>query len=556
MQRKGFLLFIIAALCLPSWASAQNEDAEIIFQAFQEEIDRSLRDLKTDDFPAPYFINYQIRENHRIEVSASFGALVNSTGTENRTLFVDVRVGSPGFDSSTPGSHQNTVKQFIPLDNDLQSLKRALWYETDIRYKQAVMNLLRKKGRKFSGAEKYQLANFSMGKPSTTRWDPLPSLEADVSGWKDLVRKVSARFTRAPEIEKSSVRIILDRFVRYYLDSEGNRIRDGSRVYKILLEAWLKSDAGIQIHDEEVLYFSSPQHFPSEEELIDKADRLIAETLRLKNAPRMEPYVGPAIFSPEAAAVLFHEAIGHRLEGDRLRLSSDGKTFVKKIGEPILPSFISVADNPRMQLFRGEDLLGHYMYDDQAQESEEVVLIDKGVLKNFLLSRTPVAGFHQSNGHGRSDGVRFPISRMGNTIVRSEKTLNPEQLKERLIEEIKKQKKPFGLIIKKMISGETVTENGDFQVFKGKPLYLYKVYPEDGREELVRGVEFLGTPLSIIRRIVAAGDDMTLINGFCGAESGFLPVSTIAPSILLSEVELQTSQEMNLRKPILDPPSL
>lgn len=543
-------------MVFPAWGNASDNSAEVIFRAFQEEMDRSLKELKTEDFPQPYFINYQIRHNHRIEVSGSFGALLDSLGKENRRLFVDIRIGSPKFDSSTPGSHKANVKQLIPLDNNLHSLKRALWYETDIRYKQAVMNLLRKKGRKFSGVEKYQLENLSRGNAPVVHMEPVPELEANISEWQNLVRKVSGYFTKYPKIEKSSVKVILDRSVRYYLDSEGNKIQDGYRTYRVLMETWIKTDLGIQIHDEETIYFSSLQQFPSEEELIQKADRLIQETIKLEKAKKMAPYVGPAIFSPEAAAVLFHEAIGHRLEGDRLRMVSDGKTFVQKIGKPILPSFISIVDDPQMKTSEGVALLGHYNYDDQGQKSEKVVLIDNGVLKNFLLSRTPVPGFNKSNGHGRSDGVRFPVSRMGNFAVSSSKRLTGEQLKQRLIEEVKKQKKPFGLIIKKMISGETLTNNSDFQVFKGKPLFVYKVYPEDGREELVRGVEFVGTPLTMISRILTAGDDLTVTNGYCVAESGALPVSSIAPSVLLSEVEMQTSHEMNLRKPILAPPPM
>lgn len=540
-------------MSFPLGAAAAENPSAVIFQAFQEEMDRSLKSLKTDNFPAPYFINYQIRHHHHIEVSGSFGALLNSLGTEKRTLFVDVRVGNPGFDSSTPGSHRHNVKQFIPLDNDLKSLKRAIWYETDLRYKQAVMNLLRKKGRKFSGVEQYGLPNLSKGNPPVKRIEKIPPMSADISKWQNLVRTVSGRFNNSPEIEKSNVRIILDRAVRYYMDSEKNEVQDIYQVYKILIEAWTKSDSGVQIHDEESFYFSNPERFPSRDEMIQKADGLIQEIIALKKAPKMEPYVGPAIFSPEAAAILFHEAVGHRLEGDRLRHVNDGKTFIQKLGKRILPPFITVMDNPRLKNLNGQDLLGYYLIDDQGQPSEEVRLIEQGVLKNFLLSRSPILKFKKSNGHGRSDGIKFPIARMGNLIVTSEKRLSLPALNQKLIEEVKKRNKPYGLIIKEMISGETQTDKRDFQVFKGKPLFLYKVYP-DGREELARGVEFVGTPLSMISHIIATGDDTQVTNGFCIAESGALPVSSITPSILLSEVELQTSHGLNLRKPILPPP--
>ncbi|MFQ5444842.1 MAG: TldD/PmbA family protein, partial [Nitrospinales bacterium] len=376
----------------------------------------------------------------------------------------------------------------------------------------------------------------------------------NTSGWEDLVRRVSLPFKEYPEIEKSKVRIVGDRFVRHYLDSEGNKIRDAVRQYAIFLEAWTKTESGSQLYDQDTLFFTDPENFPSEKELIEKVDRLIQGLLVLKKAPKIQPYVGPAIFSPDATAVLFHEAIGHRLEGDRLRTANDGKTFMKKIGERILPPFLTLVDNPRLETFKGEKLLGHYLYDDEGQESQEVVLVNRGVLKNFLLSRTPILSYSKTNGHARSDGVKAPMSRMSNFILRSENKVGLDELKRKLIEEVKRQRKPYGLLIKKIIGGETQTERNNFQVFKGKPLYLYKVYPEDGREELVRSVEFVGTPLSMVNKVILTGDDETAIHGYCGAESGIIPVTSITPSVLLSEVELQIANEPRLRLPILPPP--
>ena len=260
--------------------------------------------------------------------------------------------------------------------------------------------------------------------------------------------------------------------------------------------------------------------------------------------------------SPDAAAVLIHEAVGHRLEGDRLRTASDGKTFIKKIGKKILPSFLTIVDNPQIKQWNGIDLVGHYLYDDEGQKGDKVVLIDHGVLKSFLLSRAPVLKGERTNGHARSDGVKAPMSRMANVIVQSEIKFSPEKMKRLLIEQIRLQNKPYGLLIKKISGGETQTRAANFQVFKGKPVHIYKVYPEDGREELVRGVEFVGTPLSMIGKVIATGDDNTVINGFCGAESGLIPVTSITPSFLLSEVELQTSHDQPLRRPILPPPDL
>jgi TldD protein len=543
-------------LSIPATARCMDTTSSIIFQAMEDEMNRSLNHLKIDIFDPPYFIKYQIRHNDHVKVVGSFGSLIDSNEFQERTLFVDVRLGDSKFDSSTPGSHQYQVKHLLPLDDDIDALKRALWYETDLRYKQAIMNYMKKKGRFVSGVEKHELADFSKGHSPVVRIAPAPEFSPNIREWENVVRRTSALFKQAPEIEKSSVKIHADRAVRYYYDSEGNKIRSDSINYQLTLEASTKAENGSPIHDQETLFFTQQENFPSKDLLEEKVTRLIQGIKALQGASQAETYVGPALFSPDAAAVLIHEAVGHRLEGDRLRIATGGKTFMKKIGKRILPPFLTVLDNPQIKQLDGVDLAGHYMFDDEGQKGEEVVLIDQGILKSFLLSRSPVLGSEKTNGHARSDGIKAPMSRMGNLIVHSTKLASSEKLKQLLIEEVQKQKKPYGLFIKKIEGGETQTESANFQVFKGKPLYLYKVYPEDGREELVRGVEFVGTPLSMISKVIATGDDDQVINGFCGAESGFLPVTSVTPSFLLSEVELQLSHEQPLRRPILPPPPL
>lgn len=551
-MRRTTSWFLLLFLVFPAYSTGQAADS-VVFKAMEEEMARSSRDLKIDVFSPPYFTNYQIRHQEIINVVGSFGALVDSKSEQHWTLYVDVKVGDPQFDSSSSDSHQVTVEQRLPLDEDIDTLKRAIWYETDLRYKQAIMNYLKKKGRYISGGEKHDHPDFIKSSEARVRVESVPELHINVPQWEALVRKVSAGFKSVPEIEKSEVKIFGTRLVRYYLDSEGNKIRDAVIYYGVLLEAWTKTDTGNPIHDQESFYFSNLEGFPSEKVLMERTQQLIAGVKALRKASEGQPYVGPAIFSPDATAVLFHEAVGHRLEADRLRMVADGKTFLEKIGEQILPSFITLVDNPTMKSFNGEDLLGSYQFDDEGQRSEEVVLVGNGTLRSFLMSRTPILGFARTNGHARGDGLRTPMSRMGNFIVKSGNEVSTERLKELLLQEVARQNKPYGLLIKKISGGETHTDS--FQVFKGKPLYLYRVYP-DGREELVRGVEFVGTPLSMIGKILVTGNDYAVINGFCGAESGSLPVTSIAPSILLQEVELQTSHEQILRRPILPPPEL
>jgi len=554
---KNVVLFLgFFLLGIPAYAHSLDSTSSIIFQAMEEEMDRSLNRLKIDIFDPPYFVKYQIRHNRHIKIVGSFGSLIRSDNFQNRTLFVDVRIGDSKFDSSTPGSHRYKADQILPLDDNLYVLKRALWYETDLRYKQAIMNFMKKKGRFISGIASHETPDYSRGHEPVSLLSPVPDFHPDMEAWNDRIRMASALFKQAPEIEKSKVTLHVDRTVRYYYDSDGNKIRSHAILYQLTLGAKTKADSGSPIHDQETIFFSNREDFPSQQALQEKVHQLISNIRELKKSPKAETFVGPALFSPDAAAVLIHEAVGHRLEGDRLRNASDGKTFIKKIGKKILPPFLTIVDNPQIKRLYDIDLVGHYSYDDEGQKGDKVVLIDHGVLKSFLLSRAPVLEGERTNGHARSDGVKAPMSRMANVIVQSEKRFSPQELKRLLIEQIRLQNKPYGLLIKKLSGGETQTVATNFQVFKGKPVHIYKVYPEDGREELVRGVEFVGTPLSMIGKVIATGDDNTVINGFCGAESGMIPVTSVTPSFLLSEVELQTSQDKPLRRPILPPPDL
>ena len=397
--------------------------------------------------------------------------------------------------------------------------------------------------------------DFSKGKSTREQIDSIPEWKLDMPRWEKLAREVSGLFKEAPEIEKSRVKIFSDRIIRYYYDSEGNKIRDAHLEYGLSLEAWTKTVEGSQLHDQKTLYFRKIDQIPPKTELVRATRELIASLKELKAAPQMDPYVGPAIFSPDAAAVLFHEAIGHRLEGDRLRGDEDGKTFLKKIGQRILPEFVTVVDNPVSGEFRGNS------------SDRELPHRRSGPAK-------PGSGADRPRGAEKFSA--FPDTGSG---VQPDQWPCPERWlprphvpHEQLCGEIRshpgrgrveatfdrgsqKANKPYGLFVKKIVGGETQTDTHQFQVFKGKPLYLYKVFP-DGREELVRGVDFVGTPLSMISKILITGNDPTVINGFCTAESGVLPVASITPSVLLSEVELQASHQPHVRRPILAPPAV
>lgn len=316
-----------------------------------------------------------------------------------------------------------------------------------------------------------------------------------------------------------------------------------------------RAEDGQLLDDSRDYYGFREAELPSDERLMKDAESLIQELSALRAAPAIDPYTGPAILEAEAAGVLFHEAVGHRLEGDRMDNDAEGKTYKGQIGRAVLPPFITIVDDPTLASLAGKSLNGYYRYDDEGIPAQRVPLVEGGVLKNFLLSRHPVDGFFQSNGHGRGQLNRRPVARMANLVATSTKQVSDSELKQMLIAEAKRQGKPYGLIIRDIQGGNTNTSSFGYQAFKGIPRLVYRVDARDGKETLVRGVEVVGTPLSAVSKIVTTGKTQGVFNGFCGAESGNVPVSTVAPATLLREIELQRVVEGRDRPPILPSPA-
>jgi predicted Zn-dependent protease len=275
----------------------------------------------------------------------------------------------------------------------------------------------------------------------------------------------------------------------------------------------------------------------------------------LLKAPEAEPFVGPAIFSGRAAGVFFHEIFGHRIEGHRQKDESEGQTFTKSVGTKVLPDFLTVVFDPTRRQVGGIDLNGWYDYDDEGVKGQKITAVDKGVLKTFLMSRSPIKGFAQSNGHGRRQPGLEVVSRQSNLIVESANAVPEARLRQMLIDEVKRQNKPYGLFFRDITGGYTTTGRGGLQAFKVMPVIVYRVYADGRPDELVRGADIVGTPLSSFSKILATGNKAEVFNGYCGAESGSVPVSAVAPSILVSEIEIEKKAKSNDRPPILPPPT-
>jgi predicted Zn-dependent protease len=293
---------------------------------------------------------------------------------------------------------------------------------------------------------------------------------------------------------------------------------------------------------------------PGETEITAKIEKMATDLKALRAAPVAEPYDGPALLSGRAAAVFFHEVLGHRLEGHRQRDEEEGQTFTKKVGQEVLPKFLSVMDDPTLRELEGVKLSGTYEFDSEGTPAQRVEVIENGILKNFLMSRMPIKNFDNSNGHGRNQPGLMPTGRQGNLVVSSTQAVPESEMRANLIEQVKKDGKPYGLYFDDIQGGFTLTTRSLPQAFQVLPVIVYKVYPDGRPDELVRGVDIVGTPLAALTRIITTGDKQHVFNGICGAESGSVPVSAVAPAMLFSEMEVQKRAHGHDRPPILPAP--
>lgn len=555
------LAFAVAALAAAPAAVAKEKDVRVVLlNALQDELDRSMQQLKVDDFTPPYFLAYAVREVESADVTGRFGTVTRSTVNRARNMHVDLRVGSYDYDNtSDKGDYEFSwstgyrTPRSIPLDNDPLAIRNVFWLVTDEEFKAAQSAFLKKKGKSvYEVKEKERAASFSRENAST-HIQPAASNPFDRPAWEREVRQITALFKAHPAIIDSTMKVSGDRVTRWFANTEGAAIITEDTIYSISISAMTRADDGMLLDNSRTFHARSVEKLPPHERLVKEAAGLIEELEALRAAPVLDPYNGPAILLSEATGVLFHEAVGHRLEGERQNSEKEGQTFKGQLGKKVLPAMITLHDDPTMTAFKGETLNGHYLYDDEGIPAQKVTLIEKGVLKNYLLSRKPVKGFTKSNGHGRASMSHDPAARMAVLHVEAEGKIGYDELKKRLVEEAKRQGKQYGLILKNITGGSTNTSTYGYQAFKGVPKLVYRVHA-DGREELVRGVEMVGTPLTSINKITAVSDNYEVFNGYCGAESGYVPVSNIAPAVLLSEIELQRVSKESEKPPFIPSP--
>jgi predicted Zn-dependent protease len=534
---------------------ASKATSDAVLDVLQAELIRAKTSLSKND-PAPYYLSYTVYDQDQIVIAGAYGGLLTDTDGRRRSVDVTMRVGAPELDNTHGQSRQSGMTSgSLPLNGDADATSRILWELTDRAYKRAAPSYSNVKTNTAVQAEEEDKSpDFSKETAQTHVGEKLAAPPFDRKAWEDEVRRVSASFRKYPEVYFATVMVQVSTSNSRMVASDGSEIATPSASARMVIEAQTRADDGMDLLRVETFQAPAASGLPSEAEINTKIEKMAIDLDALRKAPVAEPYDGPALLSGRAAAVFFHEVLGHRLEGHRQKDEDEGQTFTKKIGQEVLPKFLSVTDDPTLPELDGVKLAGTYSFDNEGVPAQRVEVIKDGVLKSFLMSRMPVKGFEQSNGHGRNQPGLMPTGRQGNLIVSSSQTVPEDQMRQKLIDEVKKEGKPYGLYFDDIQGGFTLTTRSLPQAFQVLPVIVYKVYADGRPDELVRGVDIVGTPLAALTRIITTGDKQHVFNGVCGAESGSVPVSAAAPAMLFSEMEVQKRAHGRERPPILPAP--
>ena len=536
-------------------ARAVDPVSDALLDSMQAELGRASASLSKSDPPA-YFLSYSAYDGDSVTIVGSYGSLLTSFSTRLRRAGVIVRVGTPELDNTHGQNRRSAITQdTLPLDDDRGALSRSLWWLTNRGYRSSAPAFLKvKTDTAVRSEEEDKSADFSAEPPQVRVDGRVPSASLNVHEWEARLRRDSGWFREYPEIYESETIFQVQTSGFRFTSTEGSRLAQPSRLARLVVEAATRADDGMELIRVETYQAPQASDLPSDATLHAAVQKMAADLKALRAAPVAEPFAGPAMLSGRAAAVFFHEVLGHRLEGHRQRDEDEGQTFTKKVGQQVIPAFLSIADDPTISTLAGEKLSGAYGFDDEGQPAQRVELVQNGVLRNFLMSRMPIKGFSRSNGHGRAQPGLMATGRQGNLIVTSTNTVKEAVLRQRLLEEVKKQGKPYGLYFEDVQGGFTLTQRGLPQAFQVLPVIVWRVYADGRPDELVRGVDIVGTPLAALNRILVTGDTMHVFNGICGAESGSVPVSAVAPAMLFSEIEVQKREHSHERPPLLPAP--
>ncbi|MBI2149704.1 MAG: hypothetical protein HYU27_03750 [Acidobacteria bacterium] len=542
-MRRWFAILLLVLGTASFGQDAATTDP--VMRAMTDELQRSVSELQFKDLEKPYFIQYVVLDQEEYRASATFGAVTSSEVNRGRILQAQVRVGNYEFDNSEfaagggfQGAPPSGVLASTVIENDYDGIRHSLWLATDLAYKQSVEQLARKRAFVQNKVRDEQVPDFSKENPVTVLAAAQRGLQIDKARWEKQIREWSAIFREFPAVGQSNVQLVAQLNHRYLVNSEGTRTLQPSMLVFLEVDASAEAADGMRLRHWVPFNATSLEKLPPAPEISNAIRRMGEDLTAVRSAPVLDAdYSGPVLLTGQAAAEMFARVLVPNLSGQRLPLSDQQQSqttrseLLDRMNRPVLPSFLSVFDDPTTQRIGAQELMGHYQVDDQGVPARRVSLIEQGILKTFLMSRRPAKNMPQSNGHGRSGIPGRETAQIGNLFIQASEGKNYEDLKQELIRMCKAENLQDGIIIKAI--------DTDARSPIGLPFLVYKVHVADGREELVRGAAATAIPIRSLRQIESVGNDVSVVNRLIGGQDLPTPTSIVAPSVLLEEMELK-----------------
>ena len=548
-----FIIFIAAAkttVSAPKDSDAKSTDVMLaakvaakgdpVLDALLVEMERSKSQLKMDQLQTPYYIEYRVSDIEDFTTEAAFGATREDQKVHVRLLRVTVRLGDYKQDSYYgQGIGGNAL---LPLDNDPIALRHQIWLATDEAYKSAGEALTQKQSvLKQFNAEEHPVDDFAKSIP-VQLVEPIMALSVNRDEWKKTLESATELYRQYPDIQSVTASARFTVVNEYLLNTEGTVTRNGRAIYSVQVNAATQAPDGMRLGRTPAWTVAKLGELPTKEKLLHDTKEALDTLVALRKAPIVEEeYRGPVLFSPDAADDVVASLIGGNVLGRKPQLGAPNRTtgtFATSYKSRILPPFINVVDDPTLKEFGGKSLTGSYEVDSEGVKSAPVDIIAKGVLTNYLVGRTPIRDFPESNGHGRAAPAAPPGPNVGVLLIKSSEAQTPDALKKRVQEMVSSQDKPYGYRVETMAGTA--------------PRLLYRVYAKDGHEELVRGAVFSELDVRALRSdLSAAGNDPLVSN-----RVGGIPSTVIAPSLLFDELQVKRADTSKDKLPYYPAPPL
>ena len=511
-----------------------------LLDALMTELDRSKSQLKMDQVDPPYYIEYRVNDVDDYSAEAAFGAVRENQRVRYRVLRVVVRIGDYKQDSYYGIGMGET--NILPLDDDPIALRHQIWLATDDAYKEAVEALTEKQAalKQFS-AEATPVDDFAKA-PVVSAIDPTVKLQLDETSWKKTIEDATNLYREYPDVQTVSASLRFSAVNEYLINSEGTVTRNGKTTYSVTLNSTAQAGDGMRLSRNPYWMVAKAEELPTREKLIGESKKMLDTLVALRKAPIVEEeYRGPVLFAPDAANDVIASLIGSNVLGRKPQLGRPNRTtgaFATSYKTRVLPTFLTVVDDPTMKDFGGKSLVGNYDVDDDGVKAQPVTVVNSGMLVSYLVGRQPIRDFPASNGHDRGGAGSFPSPSLGVLMVKSSDAKSPEELKQKVISMITEQGQPYGYRVETLGAGNA-------------PRLLYRVYP-DGHEELVRGAVFNELDVRALRSdLMSVGNDPLVSN-----RQGGVATTVITPSLLFDELEVKRADTSKDKLPDYPAPPL